>query len=147
MRLSVHKPFAALLGLLLLAAATAAQAGEAKGLFINLTSGELNRAAMAISFGHRVLKEKRLPTTLFLNVDAVRLASRNIPSQTPAGGRSVHQMLKDFMADGGKVIACPMCMANVAGMKQADLLEGVVMGSAEVTWPALLGDDVRVLSY
>ncbi len=142
-----RQAIAALFGVLFLAAASVAEASGAKGLFINLTSSDLNRASMAITFGHRVMKDKKLPTTVFLNVDAVRLADRNIPSQVSAGGKSVQQMLKDFMADGGKVIACPMCMKNVGGMDKADLIDGVVVGGPEVTWPALLGDDVRVLSY
>lgn len=118
-----------------------------KSLFINLTSNEMDRAAMAINFGTRVLDQKKIPVTLFLNVDGVRLVNRNIPSGTHVSGKTLHKMLADFMAGGGHVIACPMCMKNVGGMTKADLLDGVVIGSSHETWPALFADGTTVLSY
>lgn len=51
------------------------------------------------------------------------------------------------MGAGGKVLACPMCMKNVGGMKKADLLEGVVVGGSTVTWPALFAENTTVLNY
>lgn len=116
-------------------------------LFINLTSNELNRTAMAINFGHRVLTKKKMPTTIFLNVDGVRLVNKNIPQSVHQSGKTVHEMLTAFMKDGGKVIVCPMCMKNVGGMSEADLLKGVVLGGPKTTWAALFADDVTVLSY
>jgi predicted peroxiredoxin len=122
-------------------------ADSERSLFINLTSNELNRAAMAINFGHRVLTEKKMPTTIFLNVDGVRLVNKNIPQSVHQSGKTIHQMLTAFLKDGGKVIVCPMCMKNVGGMGKADLLKGVVLGGPNTTWAALFADDVTVLSY
>jgi predicted peroxiredoxin len=107
----------------------------------------MNRAAMAVNFGHRVLKDAKKPTTIFLNVDGVRLANKNIPQNTHVNGKTIQDMLQDFMADGGEVIICPMCMKNVGGMKQEDLLKGVMIGGSDITWPALFAEDVTVLSY
>lgn len=118
-----------------------------KSLFVNLTSKEMNRAAMAISFSTRVLKEKKMPVTIFLNVDGVCLANKHIPGSRHVSGRTLGEMLAVFMAEGGRVIACPMCMKNVGGMKKADLVDGVVVGGSDVTWPALFAQNTTVLNY
>lgn len=118
-----------------------------KSLFVNLTSNEMNRAAMAINFSSRVRTQKKIPVTIFLNVDGVRLVNRNIPDSIHVSGKSLKEMLSDFMAAGGHVIACPMCMKNVGGMTKADLMDGVVIGSSDVTWPALFADKTTVLNY
>ena len=132
----------------IIAATGTALGGEPqKSLFVNLTSNEMNRAAMAINFGTRVRMKKQIPVTLFLNVDGVRLVNRHIPGSTHVSGKTLQQMLTEFMASGGKVIACPMCMKNVGGMKKADLLDGVLIGSSDVTWPALFADNATVLNY
>ena len=107
----------------------------------------MNRAAMAINFSTRIRTQKQIPVTIFLNVDGVRLVNRHIPSSTHVSGKTLQEMLVVFMAAGGKVLACPMCMKNVGGMKKADLLEGVVVGGSDVTWPALFAEDTTVLSY
>jgi len=129
------------------AAGTAFGGAAEKSLFVNLTSNEMNRAAMAINFGTRVRAKKQIPVTIFLNVDGVRLVNRHIPGSTHVSGKTLQQMLAGFMAAGGKVIACPMCMKNVGGMTKADLLEGVVIGSSDVTWPALFAENATVLNY
>lgn len=122
--------------------------GEAgKSLFVNLTSNEMNRAAMAISFSTRVRTQKQIPVTIFLNVDGVRIVNRNIPGSTHVSGKTLQEMISKFIAAGGKVIACPMCMKNVGGMKKTDLLDGVVVGSSDVTWPPLFADNTTVLNY
>ncbi len=118
-----------------------------KSLFVNLTSNEMNRAAMAINFSTRICTQKKIPVTIFLNVDGVRLVNRHIPASTHVSGKSLQEMLGDFMAAGGRVIACPMCMKNVGGMTKADLMEGVVVGSSDVTWTALFADNTTVLNY
>ncbi|MBI9092782.1 MAG: DsrE family protein [Desulfobacterium sp.] len=118
-----------------------------KSLFVNLTSNEMNRAAMAVTFSTRIITQKQIPVTIFLNVDGVRLVNRHIPGSTHVSGKTLQQMLSSFMAAGGTVIACPMCMKNVGGMKKTDLLEGVAIGSSDVTWPALFADNTTVLNY
>lgn len=118
-----------------------------QSLFINLTSREMNRAAMAIVFGHKVLTKKEIPVTIFLNVDGVHLANRNMPQNVHSSGKTLQEMLKSFMADGGQVIVCPMCMKNVGGMSEKDLIDGVLLGGPKTTWKALFADNVTVISY
>lgn len=122
-------------------------ASEPPSLFINLTSNELNRAAMAVHFAHRVLQQKRMPATVFLNVDGVRLVNKHIPQNTHVSGQTIHEMLAAFMEDGGQVIVCPRCMKNVGGMSEAVLIPNVKLGGPDTTWKALFADDVTVLSY
>ncbi|MBM9512955.1 DsrE family protein [Desulfogranum marinum] len=134
--------------MLIVAGAGSVFAGEVKeSLFVNLTSNEMDRAAMAINFSTRVRTQKKIPVTIFLNVDGVRLVNRNIPGSTHVSGQTLQEMLASFMQAGGKVIACPMCMKNVGGMTTTDLLDGVVVGSADVTWPALFAPNTTVLNY
>lgn len=136
-----------ILGLILIGTGSA-MGGEAnQSLFVNLTSNEMNRAAMAINFSTRIRTQKKIPVTIFLNVDGVRLVNRNIPGSTHVGGKTLQAMLVSFMASGGKVLVCPMCMKNVGGMKTADLLDGVVVGGSDVTWPALFAENTTVLNY
>ncbi len=118
-----------------------------QGLFINLTSDEINRAAMAIFLAQKVLDEKGADVVVFLNVEGVRLADRRITRHTHASGADAHQMLRKLMAGGGKVYACPMCMQYVGGMEAEHLLEGVQTATMENVWAALFDKEMRVLSY
>lgn len=123
-----------------------ASEGE-KSLFVNLTSNEINRAAMAINISTRVLRQKKIPVTIFLNVDGVRLVDKDGAEHKHASGKSLKHMLTEFIDAGGTVLACPMCMKNVGGLTKDDLLAGVVVGGSDTTWPALFKDGVTVLSY
>ncbi len=116
-------------------------------LFVNLTSDDLDRAAMAINFSTRVRQQKNIPVTLFLNVEGVRIADKRLPQKIHPNGKSLKQMLSIFMESGGKVIVCPMCMKNVGGMTRENLVAGAVVGSADTTWPAMFAESVTVLSY
>ena len=116
-------------------------------LFVNITSDDINRAAMAIGFSTKIRMQKKIPVTIFLNVEGVRIADKNILGHKHSTGKSLKEMLAGFMQAGGKVIVCPMCMKNVGGLSKDDLIEGVVVGGSDVTWPALFADDTTVLSY
>jgi predicted peroxiredoxin len=120
---------------------------DQQSLFVNLTSDELNRAAMAISFATRVRVEKQIAVTIFLNVEGVRLVDPRVPAQTYATGQTPQEMLAAFLEAGGTVIACPMCMKNVGGLTADDLMDGVVVGGSDVTWPRMFADGATVLSY
>lgn len=128
--------------LLLLLCAVFPAAADQDKLFVNLTTDEARRVAMAVGFATKVREDKKIPVTIFLNVEGVRLANKNI-----AHCGASQELLKEFMRSGGRVIVCPMCMQNVGGMDQDDLISGVEIGGPEVTWPALFDDDVTVLSY
>lgn len=112
----------------------------------NVTTNDVNKAAMAIKFTHNIMKAKGMTATIFFNVYGVELVNKNRPSPVYPNGQSVSEMLAAFIRDGGTVLACPMCMKNVGGMTNADLIEGVSSregaGLAAITQP-----DTLVLSY
>jgi len=111
---------------------------------VNLSSDDLNRAGMALGFSTKILTQKKIPVTVFLNVEGVRIADRNIPEHKHANGKSLKEMLETFLFEGGRVIICKMCMKNVGGMEEKDLVSGVEVGG---TWPALSTEGTIVLSY
>ncbi|MEM1314047.1 MAG: hypothetical protein AAGI51_05800 [Pseudomonadota bacterium] len=124
----------AVLGLLTFAPAQASQTSPNGSLFLNLTTDDTWSAAKAIHFAHeRVLASGR-PVAIWMNVRAVYLAERGRPSHVPGlmreADRSIHDMLRDFMAAGGRVIMCRACSA-AAGLELDDYIEGVEMGA----WP------------
>lgn len=132
---------------LVLASNAAFSADNDQKLFVNLTNDEMNRAAMAIGFSTKILQEKEIPVTIFLNVEGVRIADKSIPEHKHANGKSLKEMLAGFMKAGGRVLVCPMCMKNVGGLGKDDLIEGVEVGGPDATWPALFADGTTVLSY
>jgi predicted peroxiredoxin len=121
--------------------------GQATSLFVNLTSDELNRAAMAIFLATHVRTEREIPVTVFLNVEGARLAGRELPQNTYVDGETLAEKLQAFLSAGGRVIVCPMCMRNVAGLEPADLHPGIEVGESHVTLPAMLEPGVKILSY
>ncbi len=126
---------------------TPAAWAEDKSLLVNITSDDMDRAAMAISFSTRMMKEQNIPVTIFLNVEGVRLADKNIPQNIHISGKTLQEMLQIFMKDGGTLLVCPMCLENVGGMTENDLIEGAVVSSPDLIGSALFADNVRVLSY
>jgi predicted peroxiredoxin len=136
------KKFLSALTLLCLVASTGVSAADK--LFINLTSDELNRATMAIVFGTRVLTEQDIPVTISLSVEGTRIADMNIPESRNADGNSLKELLTKFMDQGGTVVICEMCMNNVAGLKEDELLDGVQVGGGMA---ALLEDGTTVVSF
>jgi len=139
-----------LLVFLALLVATLPLLGQGKpkqSLFVNLTSDEVNRATMAITVAHRVLTEKKIPVTIWLNVDGVRLVDKEPIQNMYGDARTPLEKLQAFMFDGGKVMICPMCMKNVGGMKASELPKGVELSEMDIFWTTLFADGVRVLSY
>jgi len=136
----------ALLIICVLSIATASYAVDYANVFTNVTTADVNKAAMAIKFTHSIMKDKGLKATLFFNVYGVALIDKTRPSPIYPSGDSIAKLLQEFMADGGVVIGCPMCMKNVGGMTNADLMPGVQsapgMGVEVATRP-----DTLVLSY
>ncbi len=119
----------------------------AGGLFVSLTTDEIDRAAMAIGFASKVLNNTDKPVTIFMNVEGVRLVDTNIPQNVHKSGKTIGEMLQKFMDDGGVALVCPVCMVNVGGMVEDDIMDGVIIGSPEYTWSALFAENVTVLSY
>jgi predicted peroxiredoxin len=126
--------------LFLLATLAAFPARAADPLFVNLTSDDSHRAYMALAFSQKVL-EAGHAVTVFLNVDAVKIAAKKA-----AKHKDNQALLSALMKGGATVLACPHCVEH-AGMKQGDLLDGVRMGTPELTQGALFEANTRSLSW
>ncbi|WP_017292956.1 DsrE family protein [Geminocystis herdmanii] len=125
---------------------TAVISPKTASLFVNLTTDDSWRGAMAIGFAEKVLQQGH-PTTIFLNVSAVNLASQKLPQHTNGiTGKTLQQMLQEFIAQGGSVLICPSCMKQ-GGISDNDLIQGVKMGSPQATQSLLFEDNVRVMSW
>ena len=127
--------------------AMAAQETPGKGgLFVNLTTDDPWRAGMALHFSRNVL-EKGHPVVVYLNVAGVRVAATNIPLDINAmTGKSPHEMLKELIKAGGKVLICQPCMKH-AGISKDQILDGVTLSTPEVIQPELFAEGVRVMSW
>ncbi|MCW8934574.1 MAG: DsrE family protein [Gammaproteobacteria bacterium] len=115
-----------------------------KKLFVNLISDDLDRAAMAVSISSKVLSSEDMKVTIFLSAQGVRWVDKTIPQNRYANGKTIPEMLQAFMKSGGQVIICKMCMENVAGMKQNEVIDGVKFTG---TLKALFADNTTVLTY
>jgi sulfur relay (sulfurtransferase) complex TusBCD TusD component (DsrE family) len=115
--------------------------GDTDPLFVNLTSDDSHRAKMAITFGTKQ-KERGHPLTIFLNDKAVLIGSK-----ANADKFAEHQKtLMSLMGQGAAILICPMCMKHY-GIKEADLLPGLKVGSPEVTGSALFEDNTKTLTW
>lgn len=134
-----------LLALMTLGMSTVALAEDSgKKFFVNLTSDNMDRAAMAVAISSKVLSSRKIPVTIFLSAQGVRWADKTIPQNKYVNGKTVAEMLQEFMKAGGQVIICKMCMENVGGIKEEEVINGVKFSGA---LSALFADNTTVLSY
>jgi sulfur relay (sulfurtransferase) complex TusBCD TusD component (DsrE family) len=116
-------------------------AGPNDPLFINLSTDDLNRASMAITFGKHHSASGH-PLTIFLNDRAVMMGLK-------AGSTKFaeqQQALAEVISSGALVIMCPICLKQ-AGFTEADLMNGVKMGGPKMTGEALFRDGTKTMSW
>jgi len=118
------------------------------GLFVNLTTDDTWAATKAVMFAHKkALKAGHKPVAIWLNVRGIYLADRNRASHTHGlMTQSVHDMLKTFVKDGGRVIACQAC-SKAAGLTEDDFIDGVEMGNPDLVFGFLFDPNVKSLSW
>ena len=80
------------------------------------------------------INRKGFDTSLFLYGPGVLMASatRGFPTvgaEAFPGHLGYNNQLKTFMKEGGKVYACRFAMAALYGMRETDLIEGVIPAS------------------
>lgn len=135
-----------------LAAVQPATAEDGKmGLFVNLTTDDTWAAAKAISFAHqKALKGGHEPVAIWLNVRGVYLADKKRASHVHGlmaeSGKSIQNMLTDFINDGGQVIMCGVC-SKAAGLTKEDYIDGVVMGKWPLIEGLLFDPNVKTLAW
>jgi sulfur relay (sulfurtransferase) complex TusBCD TusD component (DsrE family) len=116
-------------------------AGDTDPLFINMTTDVSHRARMALVFGQNQ-QERGHPLVMFLNDRGVLVGSK-----AQSAKFAEHQkVLTTLISKGTTVIACPMCMKEY-GVKEADLLPGIKVGSPEVVGGALFKNDTKTLTW
>jgi len=144
--------YAMLMAVLFSGLVSVAGAADAKGgLFVNLTTDDTWAAAKAILFAHeKVLKQGHKPVAIWLNVRGIYLVDKKRPSHVHGlmkeEGKSIQDMLRAFMDDGGVVIACAAC-SQAAGLTEGDFIAGVQMGNPDLVRGLLFDPDVKTLSW
>jgi len=127
--------------LVFLFSAGVAWAGASDPLFINLTSDEPHRSAMALGFGASQL-ERGHPLTVFLNDKGVLLASK----KNGVKFAQQQKMIADILAKGGVVYVCPTCSKKY-GVQENDLAPGAKISNPDMTGGALFKDNTKVMSW
>ena len=134
-----------LISFICLGASSVTFAGEdEQRLFVSLTSDDLDRAAMAVSVSNKVLSTGSISATIYLSAQGVRWVDKSIPQNKYVNGKTIPEMLKEFMAAGGKVILCKMCMENIGGIKPDEVVEGVELTGG---LDAMFAENTTVLTY
>jgi sulfur relay (sulfurtransferase) complex TusBCD TusD component (DsrE family) len=116
-------------------------AGSNDPLFVNLTSDDLQRASMAITFGKNQL-ERGHALTIFLNDRGVFVGSKTQAAKFAAQ----HKALSEIIGKGATVIVCPMCMQHY-GLKESDLIPGLKVGNPKLLDETLFKDDTKTLTW
>ena len=125
-----------------------AQAQDKSPLFINLTNDDPWKVAMAAFFGTNfALKQGHKPVVIFVNVQATPMFHKNKSSvRAEQFGRPVHDMYREFLAAGGQVLICPVCM-KALGMAEGDLIDGAEVASVKSVNEVLFRGDTKTLAW
>jgi predicted peroxiredoxin len=115
-------------------------------LFVNMTTSDSWRGWMGLHFAHATLKMGH-PVAVFLNLDAVKLASmKGEQDKKPSMQRVPRDIIADFIRDGGVVLMCGPCLAEF-GLKVEDLVPGVQIGRPGYTQSFIFAENARTLTW
>lgn len=115
-------------------------------LFVNMTTGDSWRGWMGLHFAHNTMKMGN-PVTIFLNLDAVKLASlKGEQEKRPSMQRVPRDIVADFIRDGGKVLICGPCLEEF-GLKIEDLVPGVELGKPGLTQGFIFAENAKTLTW
>ncbi len=118
------------------------------GLFVNLATDDTWNACKAISFAKKKSLDRGHKTVIWLNARGIYLADKRRVSESPNlfDNKTLTQALQSFVKAGGEVYGCKIC-AKKAGLKQADLIEGVKLGKEDVILPYIFSPDMKIISW
>jgi predicted peroxiredoxin len=106
---------------------------------------DLHAAAMALKLAEG-MSSRGADVTMFLNLEAVRLADKRQPQDLKWGtGPSMSELYGRFVESGGKVLVCPHC-AHAAGLTADSLRDGARIGEEGETVTLMLDAD-KLLDY
>jgi predicted peroxiredoxin len=87
------------------------------------------------------------PVTVFLNLEAVKLAAKSGEQERRASMRNVpRDILADFIKSGGVVLMCGPCMQEF-GLTIDDLVAGVQMGRPGLTQSYIFAPGGQTLTW
>ncbi len=119
-------------------------------VFMKLDKGtnDLHAVLMALKLSENLIA-KGAKVTLFLNLEAVRIADKRHPldlSWGLSGGHSAISLFESIISKGAVVLVCPMCAKN-AGIEGKDLRKGAkIPDSFDEISSAILEAD-KTLNY
>lgn len=105
---------------------------EKKELVVMLSHGpdnERSSVAFTIACGGLTSGLKVLVFLTSSGVDVVRKRAADLTQVKPLD--PLAELIRDFMARGGEVVACPPCTKS-RGYEQSDLIDGVTIAGASV---------------
>lgn len=129
-------------------AQSAVQASPDAPLFINVTSEDPWKVAMSAFFGTAfALKQGHQPVVMFVNVQAVPLFTKaKAGVRSEQFGKTVHEMVQEFQAAGGKVLVCPVCM-KALDIPASDLIPGAEVATVASVNAILFRPDTKTLAW
>jgi intracellular sulfur oxidation DsrE/DsrF family protein len=106
----------------------------------NISSGSPDKVMMATMMTSKFQKAGH-PTTVFLNCQAVKAASKSHKEYEEA-----QKNLKKIIKNGGAVLVCPMCIER-NNIDPNNLLDGATVTNHQMVEKAVFAPDARVLSW
>src|ERR671930_1526898 len=94
----------------------------------HLSSDELGRATVAISDATTMLKAGH-NVTLLLSIEGVQIGVKHPHSYL--GLDMLTRNITNFIADGGRVIICEVCL-RIAGYNNTDIIDKAVIGKPDI---------------
>jgi predicted peroxiredoxin len=114
---------------------------NANPIVYHLTSNDPWRASIVISDVTN-LKNLGYDVTLLLSIEGVQVGVKNPHHHLNLD--NVVANVTNFIKDGGKVVVCGVCL-GVAGFEPTDIIDGAIIGTAEIT-PEILTNAI-VITY
>jgi predicted peroxiredoxin len=114
---------------------------NANPIVYHLTSNDPWRASIVISDVTN-LKNLGYDITLLLSIEGVQIGVKNPHHHLNLD--NVVANVTNFIKDGGKVVVCGVCL-EVAGFEPTDVIDGAIIGTAEIT-PKIL-TNATVVTY
>ena len=114
---------------------------NANPIVYHLTSNDPWRASIVISDATN-LKNLGYNVTLLLSIEGVQVGVKNPHHHLNLD--NIVTNVTNFIKDGGKVVVCGVCL-GVAGFEPNEIIDGAIIGTAEIT-PKIL-TNTTVITY
>ncbi len=128
-------------------AAETKAAPDKQNIVVKVSHGtdDLHAAIMALKIS-KMLQMKGAQTTLFVNLEGVRLLDNRVSADLAWGHTpSVGKLIDEVMKAGVRVVVCPHC-AMIAGIPEKHLRAGAILATEESMADMFLAAD-KVIDY